>query len=167
MKLFDQLMGKKTEEDPEFEAIVREAKRQVEFNRKIGSIILAFIILIVGLFIHFFWDKPDGATSITVNLTIECKDVSNEDIPSNGLIVNKNVFVIPEGGSVEDLLNKFSEKKEVPVEMRSGEVISISGVEKYQTDNRSWHVSVNDAEVTTPLDDTTLENNDFVRVYYG
>ena len=127
--------------DPEFDQIVREAKRQVEINRKIGSIILAVIILIVGLYVHFFWEKPDK-DSITVRLTVDVSELKDDttvtlsdELPSGGIFVNNNTFVIKEEGTVADLLNRFSEKREIPVDLSGKEIRAIGGIEKYEYGN--------------------------------
>ncbi len=158
--------------DPEFDQIVREAKRQVEINRKIGSIILAVIILIVGLYVHFFWEKPDK-DSITVRLTVDVSELKDDtavtlsdELPSGGIFVNNNTFVIKEDGTVADLLNRFSEKREIPVDLSGKEVRAIGGIEKYEYGNYRWVVSVNGEEKDGDPAGIVLKNTEGVTIRY-
>ena len=158
--------------DPEYDEIVREAKRQVEFNRKIGSIVLAFLVLLVGLYVHFFWDKPDK-DSISIRLTVDYTELTEdydvelpEGVTGKGFFVKGNTFVIREGGTVEDLLDRFSEKRGIEVQMAGGTILSIGGIGNSTYADYHWIYLVNDAETAMDPGKQILENTDGVTVRF-
>ena len=166
-KLFG-IQDQEEDRDTEYDEIVREAKRQVEFNRKIGSIVLAFIILIIGLYVHFFWDKPDK-DSITVRLTVDYTELADDEtvqlpegVSDKGYFVNNNTFVIKENGTVKDLLDRFSEKRDIETYVSGGKILSIGGIGNSNYANYHWTYSVNDTEIITDPETCLLENTDGV-----